>query len=217
MLNCDQTFDCLTDPIHRHSADVEQHLASCPRCRDMAEILEPALDLFDESIDGESWDLPMQSSEYGLDPQPHTDRAPAAASRPWASRPNRRTRVRDEGLTVAVFLVLAATLAAALVNVGSNDGSNAVAITLPPNCQRTESTEAEADNVIAGCVACHLKMESLAEMDTVQRRHAQSLVQKCATCHLDMAAEPATTVMMADAGDATQGVLSVCLFGHSGG
>ena len=218
MLNCNQTFDCLTDPIHRHSEEVEQHLATCPRCQDMADALAPALNLFDESLDGESWELPLQGGDYGLEPQAHTDRASAAASRPWASRPNRRPRVRDEGLTVAVFLVLVATLAAALVNVGSNDESNAaVAITLPANCQRTESTEAEADNVIAGCVACHLKMESLTDLDALQRRHAQSLVQKCAACHLDMAAEPDTSVIIADAGDTTQGVLTVCLFGHSGG
>lgn len=219
MLNCDQTFDCLTDPIHRHSEDVERHLESCPRCRDMADILEPALDLFDESLDNGIWDLPLSSGEYGLEQQPLADRAPTgAASRPWSSQLPRRRRVRDEGLTVAVFLVLVASLAAALVNVGNHDESAAaVAITLPANCQRTEATESAADNVIAGCVACHLKMESLADMEPMQREHAQSLVQKCATCHLDMTVRPGEQIVLADAGDSSQGLLSVCLFGHAGG
>ena len=46
-MNCDQAFDCLTDSRRRHSAELERHLANCPRCRQMHDTLEPALDLFD--------------------------------------------------------------------------------------------------------------------------------------------------------------------------
>jgi hypothetical protein len=46
-MNCDQAFDCLTDSRRRHSAELERHLAACPRCRQMHDTLEPALDLFD--------------------------------------------------------------------------------------------------------------------------------------------------------------------------
>jgi hypothetical protein len=47
-MNCDQAFDCLTDPQRRESAELARHLAACRRCRTMRDTLEPALDLFDE-------------------------------------------------------------------------------------------------------------------------------------------------------------------------
>ena len=50
-MNCDQAFDCLTDSRRRHSADLERHLAACPRCRQMHDTLEPALDLFDGVVE----------------------------------------------------------------------------------------------------------------------------------------------------------------------
>src|SRR5262245_56858737 len=49
-MNCDQAFDCLTDPVRRHSPQLEEHLAHCERCRQMQDTLEPALDLFDELV-----------------------------------------------------------------------------------------------------------------------------------------------------------------------
>ena len=49
-MNCDQAFDCLTDPARRHSARLEEHLAHCERCRQMHDTLEPALDMFDELV-----------------------------------------------------------------------------------------------------------------------------------------------------------------------
>jgi len=218
MLTCDQIFDCLTDPIHRHNESVEQHLDACPRCRDMADALEPALDLFDEV---ETWQLPMASGEYGLEEQPRVERAPTgAAPRPWARGYKRPTRIHNDGLTIAVFLVLVSTMAAALVNVGRDDESvPAVAIQLPPNCQRTEATKSEADNVVAGCVACHLKMAALADMEPMQRQHAQTLVNRCVECHLEIAMHTTDSdVAIVDAGNGSESrLLASCLFGHSGG
>lgn len=49
-MNCDQAFDCLTDRARRYSAELDRHLAACPRCRHMCETLEPALDLFDDVV-----------------------------------------------------------------------------------------------------------------------------------------------------------------------
>lgn len=49
-MNCDQAFDCLTDPGRRHSPQLEEHLAHCERCRQMQDTLEPALELFDELV-----------------------------------------------------------------------------------------------------------------------------------------------------------------------
>lgn len=54
-MNCDQVFDVLTQgpfPTGRPiDARVERHIACCHECRQMAEALRPALDLFHESID----------------------------------------------------------------------------------------------------------------------------------------------------------------------
>jgi hypothetical protein len=218
MLTCDQTFDCLTDPIHRHNESVEQHLDACPRCRDMADALEPALDLFGEVNEVETWQLPMASGEYELEEQPRVDRAPAgAAPRPWARGYKRSTRLHNDGLTIAVFLVLISTMAAALVNVGRDDESAAaVAIQLPPNCQRTEPTKSDADNVIAGCVACHLKMAALADMEPMHRQHAQTLVNRCVECHLEIAMHSTDTdvAISRTADPASHSLLANCLFGR---
>ena len=111
-------------------------------------------------------------------------------------------------------------MAAALVNVGRDDESAAaVAIQLPPNCQSSETTTSEADNVVAGCVACHLKIAALADMEPMQRQHAQTLVNRCVECHLEIAMHTSDSdVTIADArnGSGTH-LLASCLFVGSGG
>jgi hypothetical protein len=62
-MNCDQVFDVLTrGPFPTGTAcdtPVEAHLRVCPECRQLAEALRPALELFQESISPEeSRDLP---------------------------------------------------------------------------------------------------------------------------------------------------------------
>ncbi len=63
LMNCDQVFEILTRapfPSGEASdASVEHHLGSCHACRELAEALRPAVDLFHESIPAdESLDLP---------------------------------------------------------------------------------------------------------------------------------------------------------------
>ena len=54
LMNCDHVFDILTRapfPAGEASdADVEHHLRACHECRQLAEALRPAVDLFHESI-----------------------------------------------------------------------------------------------------------------------------------------------------------------------
>jgi hypothetical protein len=62
-MNCDQVFDVLTrGPFPTGTAcdmPVEAHLRVCPECRQLAEALRPALELFQEAIGPEeSQDLP---------------------------------------------------------------------------------------------------------------------------------------------------------------
>jgi hypothetical protein len=44
-MNCDDAFDALTDPVSANAAALAEHLAKCPRCRDLKQVLEPALSL----------------------------------------------------------------------------------------------------------------------------------------------------------------------------
>ena len=46
-MNCDDVFDALTDPLtlRKPTAQLEAHLAGCPRCRQMREVIEPARSL----------------------------------------------------------------------------------------------------------------------------------------------------------------------------
>jgi hypothetical protein len=54
-MNCDIAFDLITDRHGRHSAALHEHLAACPRCRQMLETLAPALDnLADDAAPFES-------------------------------------------------------------------------------------------------------------------------------------------------------------------
>jgi hypothetical protein len=45
-MNCDEAFDALTNPAERESSSLKWHLEFCPRCREMQEVLAPALAMF---------------------------------------------------------------------------------------------------------------------------------------------------------------------------
>jgi len=50
-MNCDQAFDAITDPTGAESDALREHLAHCPRCREMQETLSPALNALSEDRD----------------------------------------------------------------------------------------------------------------------------------------------------------------------
>lgn len=204
-MNCDQAFDCLTDRQKRDSGDLLEHLSECPRCRDMAELLEPAVDLLADVADSNFEVDPYEPGRPGdnsyrdsIDSEASQPKRATSsrverlssriASRPWMKQPGMKASRHRDSLRIAAFLMCIAVLSAAMVNVGRDDESNALAISLPADCQRSTPTEAGPDSVVAGCVACHLRMESLAGLPTVRKEHAQQLVQTCVQCHLDMTA-----------------------------
>ena len=70
-MNCDHVFEILTrGPFPTSSsidAGVEEHLAECAECREMAEALRPAVNLFHESLSmDESDSLPGYQGELPL-------------------------------------------------------------------------------------------------------------------------------------------------------
>jgi cytochrome c553 len=230
-MNCDQAFDALTDNDLRGSHELIQHLDGCPRCRDMADMLDPALDLFTDVLEasGEfeaSAPTDNFANEYSdnVESAPTSEHAPSTrprtASRPWLQTSQRRAASQRDGLRVAAFLMLIAVMVAAMVNVERGGRNDAVAISLPADCQRSATTESSSDNVVAGCVACHLKAESLAALQPTQRTHARQLVQRCVSCHLDMT----TGEYLAELSNVAQGQparahnlqVAACLFGRGG-
>ena len=42
-MNCDQAFEAMTEPTGTNGADLQIHLQSCRRCREMAEVLSPVM------------------------------------------------------------------------------------------------------------------------------------------------------------------------------
>lgn len=117
-MNCDQVFDILTrGPFptgQDYDAWVEEHLSGCRECRRLAEALQPALELFEESVtpeegrnlpaywgallDGAGEDTPAATCRVGN----RRRRAVAPAPPEWISR--RRGWATAGRLTAAVML-----------------------------------------------------------------------------------------------------------------
>lgn len=198
-MNCDQAFNALTDVSRRDHADLCEHLDRCPRCRDMAELLDPALNLFGEVIDHDSKsspEIPAHSARdtHAAENSPATDEefssAPSTSRgvqyRPWLSARSRRTKPQQNGLRVAAFLMLAAIMMAAMVNVERASRSSTTIVSLPADCQRNQATDAASAQIIAGCVACHLNPESVSSLQPFQKTQATQLVKRCVSCHLEL-------------------------------
>lgn len=230
-MNCDQAFDALTDNDLRGSNELIQHLDGCPRCRDMADMLDPALDLFDDVLEASGeFETSAPADNFGneysdsAELAPTSEHAPSTsprtANRPWLQTSQRRAASQRDGFRVAAFLMLIAVLMAAMVNVERGSRNNAVAISLPADCQRSTTTESSSDNVVAGCVACHLRAASLADLEPAQRVHARQLVQRCVSCHLDMTTEQYLAELSADTTGELKSApsfqLASCLFGRNG-
>ncbi|MGZ0170463.1 MAG: hypothetical protein ACKVHE_12965 [Planctomycetales bacterium] len=231
-MNCDQAFDALTNNYLRNSDVLIQHLDGCPRCRDMADMLDPALDLFGDVLEASGeYEAPAASEAFAddysnkLEPASETENSPSTrprtASRPWLQTSQRRPASQRDGFRVAAFLMLIAVLMAAMVNVERGSRNDAVAISLPADCQRSSTTESSSDNVVAGCVACHLNAQSLAGLQPTQRAHARQLVQRCVSCHLDMTTDQYLAELSRDAQSGSQSEpsfeLASCLFGRDDG
>ena len=231
-MNCDQAFDALTNNSLRNSDELIQHLDRCSRCQDMADMLDPALNLFDDvlEVSGE-FEAPAPSEEFVdeysncidqvSDTENSSSTKPRTASRPWLQTSQRRAAAQRDGFRVAAFLMLIAVLMAAMVNIERGSRYDAVTISLPADCQRSTTTESSSDNVVAGCVACHLRTASLADLEPAHRVHARQLVQRCVNCHLDLTTDQYLADLSRDAqiGDKSRSSvqLASCLFGRNSG
>ncbi len=62
-MNCDDAFDALTDPTGADAAELAEHLAKCPRCRELKQVLEPALSLLSGNRPAEPAMAPLRSPD----------------------------------------------------------------------------------------------------------------------------------------------------------
>ena len=61
-MNCDEAFDALTDPAERDNSALKWHLEFCPRCREMQQVLAPALAML--AGEGESADRLIDEEDF---------------------------------------------------------------------------------------------------------------------------------------------------------
>ena len=223
-MNCDQAFDYLTSPEGRQNFELQNHLANCPRCCDVADMLGVALDLFDEAAEShrsdgaENSDAKQRSKDTGL-------ARPVLASQPWL-RSTRRQTIRKDASRIATFLILVAVFSVGIVQLGQGDVTHraSVAVSLPESCLRNSGDkndrpqqQRESGTLIAGCVACHLDADITASLQPTQHGHAVQFVQSCVACHFDLTTSEQLSTSQtalptfADSADVISG-RRICLF-----
>lgn len=134
MIQCDEVFDILTRGPFPTGAPsdgiVELHLAQCESCRQLAEALRPALELFQEAVTPEeSRTLPSYWGESGSNLTPRLSVKSAGAGRVAQRSPAVRRRIRSPlprwslppSARVAAAIVLGMALAGLLRRLGSDE------------------------------------------------------------------------------------------------
>jgi hypothetical protein len=199
-MNCDQAFDYLTNPQLRDAEELQAHFSTCPRCRNLADVLEPALGLFDDPHDidsmqdHDSWqsenehdgavlefdEVHSQSSQQNT-PQHRVQSAP------WmnAQRQQQRRSARRDGSKVAILLLFVAAITAAFANVGREErAEQRVAANAVPCIREATDVGLAPNKMVAQCVSCHADLVQLTNLENRQQAEATQVVTKCVTCHL---------------------------------
>lgn len=167
-MNCDDVFDCLTDPRRGPAPDLERHLSHCPRCRQLREVLSPALSLFagddpPREPGGDSFAASGATPLLTPEAVQLAERTAHALGLP--SRPRRPARRWTTWTASAAGLLVGGLLTAAAIwwqTDAAGSASNRSAA-LPPlvadHClwpTAGSSADAPPRSVILSCVACHL-------------------------------------------------------------
>jgi hypothetical protein len=177
-MNCDEAFELLTDLTQRPSGALRQHLAGCPRCRQMQETLAPALAGLQDELTAQSREdgraTQSSSARPATEHRPHflsveaVDIAECAARRLTARAPFCRLGLRRLAAAAARYVV--AFSVGAVVALGAVSGEPEhmaprhllTAVPKVTSCTRSLMANLEmgptvdARNVVMSCVACHL-------------------------------------------------------------
>lgn len=163
-MNCDQAFEALTHPERLHDEELERHLDACPRCRQMQDVLEPALALFDEPLAETSAtsSLAAHAPLLSAETVRLAERQAAALRRRAAG--GRFTRM---GVIAALAGSAALFAMGALTALGLGTASERTGDSTPPqpttvaeqclwSLQDREQESGSARAVVLSCVSCHL-------------------------------------------------------------
>lgn len=176
-MNCDEAFDALTDAENCPCDDLLQHLQDCARCREMREVLSPALALFPASFDASAQFAEELDSDAAYEPlrQKFLSLEAVQIARETAQRlrvserlPEPISTRRDYKWLALQVAVAAATSAAValLFALGftspgtkprGTPGSSATAqICLWRDRSGLDRQDALPESIVSSCVACHL-------------------------------------------------------------
>jgi hypothetical protein len=171
-ITCDEAFEALTDSRANEQPELVRHLATCARCRELREVLAPALALFagEAPVEAACPAERTAGADRGssiLSPasallSPAAVLAADQAARRLSAR-HRRPSVSPGALfrMAAVFLVGVAT-AFGVASIGGDDprrpqtAAPAAGACLWTSAGRPASQPTRAEDVILSCVACHL-------------------------------------------------------------
>lgn len=175
-MNCDEAFDALTDADARESDDLQQHLNMCARCRQMREVLAPALALFDAPpriepgmpIAGEQGEAAESLRKQFLSVEAVQIARETAQRLATANRSNQSTPRRDVkwlllqvaavAACAAVFFTLFAPIAAGPERRQTAPGAVApksLSQCVWNNKSAVDKMKIDSRTVVSKCVACH--------------------------------------------------------------
>lgn len=176
-MKCDTAFDLMTDPAGCASAALAQHLETCPRCRQMRDVLQPVLTFLapseEEPADGHSdWRESTDSGWQGRKPLVSFEavriaqHAAAELSESTAGPGSSRRSWVVHTLRYAAVFAAGAFLAASVVrNLESQPAAFGKCMRAQVGRQRNNQSPAESRAIILACVACHDEARKQIEKD----------------------------------------------------
>lgn len=167
-MTCDDAFDALTDPLLRDDAALRSHFEGCPRCRQMEEVLQPALAALAPLSAAGTFSVPDDSSAPFLTAALIAEAEAAARAltpRPAAaSQGSGNRRAFDWRMTTVSLLFVVCVSALPFVAAAWNTHVTPAAACLWKQHQgteiaaasKTDPAETASQRVVLTCVACHL-------------------------------------------------------------
>ena len=166
-MNCDDAFDLLTDPSRPATLELDRHLGLCPRCRQMRDVLEPALALFEgddpprepacDSAPARARTAPLLTPEAVQ----LAERAAGELRRASAGRfAPRRTWTAAASCAAVALVGLAVSFSAALLTGNEPAAPRGAATPVTGTVclwqSPEQAAEAQSRSIVLSCMACHL-------------------------------------------------------------
>lgn len=182
-MNCDEAFDAMTDRELFRSDALQQHLKVCTRCRQMSEVLSPALALFDssersspgeleETTDSTSYES-LREKILTLDAVILARETAQRLASPTANSRATNTPVTTSRLNMRWLLLQVAVAAAT---------SAAVAIAIAMFLPSSSAGPVPRPSSMATTQVCMLKNKPVLDK---MRGNSNAVVGSCVACHFE--------------------------------